>query len=72
MYVASSYGELQRLMKELSLKLRCSERVSVHLTHIELITKAITEARVNGLSVIDAYEDKDHVVVVVENRFKGC
>lgn len=71
MYVISSYGEVQKLMKELSLKLRCGERINIHLTRIELLTKAISEARVNGLSVINAYEDGDYVVVTIENRFSS-
>ncbi len=71
-YIVSTPSDVKKLMKDLSSKLKCGERVEITLTNEELIALVPPEAISRGLSVVDAYEFGGNIIVTVENRFVKC
>ncbi|MEM2576030.1 MAG: hypothetical protein QXD94_03825 [Sulfolobales archaeon] len=71
-YDAFTSSDIKNLMKKLSNTLKCGERVKVVLHNESLVSVVPSEAISNGLSVVDAYESGNKIVMVIENRFNKC
>ncbi|MCS7108068.1 MAG: hypothetical protein RMH77_06395 [Sulfolobales archaeon] len=71
-YSVFTAADVKNLMRKLSTNLKCGERVEVVLHDEVLASLMPSEAIYNGLSIVDAYEIEDKIVMVVENRFNKC
>lgn len=71
-YSVFTAADVKNLMRKLSTNLKCGERVEVVLHDDVLSSLMPSEAIYNGLSIVDAYEIEDKIVMVVENRFNKC
>jgi len=73
MLIASTRGELSKIIKELSYSMDCGMKEQILLKNYSLVNFAAKSLIGEGLSLIDAYEESRGIVIIIENRFgKKC